>query len=220
MRLRKLQFADESEYNSSKVCLDGTQKELIGEIMDWCGNMDHAQMALPTAVTGAGKSTIAHTITHSCPVPNSMSFSWAFSSGPWVLSIYGAVWWGLWLSGASPIIRHSHLFWRTGWAWQPLCLTSSSGSLYLKEASWTLSELLRDSVPKFPCCIKSFVTLWPVGAVDNYFPSSSSIHCMRIELPDLSTSQCATTACHSCCHQDLCCTPYWLVMINCMYKHS
>src|SRR5258707_7618322 len=66
MQLRKLQFADESEYNSSKVCLDGTRKELIGKIMDWCGNMDHAQMVLLTAVAGAGKSTVAHTIAHSC----------------------------------------------------------------------------------------------------------------------------------------------------------
>ncbi len=64
--LRELKFADEFEYNSSKVCLDGTQKELIGEIMDWCGNVDLAQMALLTAVAGAGKSTIAHTIAHSC----------------------------------------------------------------------------------------------------------------------------------------------------------
>src|SRR5260221_8124019 len=67
------------------------------------------------------------------PVPSSISFSRAFSSRkgrPRALSIYGAAWRGLSPSGASPIVRRSHLFWRAGQAWQPLRLTSSSGSLY------------------------------------------------------------------------------------------
>ena len=40
--LRELKFTDESGYNSSKVCLSGTWKELIGEIMDWYGDVDGA----------------------------------------------------------------------------------------------------------------------------------------------------------------------------------
>src|SRR5258708_35792066 len=66
-------------------------------------------------------------------VPSAMSFSRAFSSGKGrlrPLSIYGVAWRDHWLSGASPIIRHSHLFLRTGRAWQPLRSISSSGGLY------------------------------------------------------------------------------------------
>src|SRR5258708_40277542 len=57
------------------------RKGLIGEVMDWCGNVDHAQMALPTAVAGAGKSTIAHMITHSCAERNVLLSSFFFKEG-------------------------------------------------------------------------------------------------------------------------------------------
>ncbi len=53
-----------------------------------------------------------------------------------------------------------------------------------EDASQTLSELLRDSVPGLPRCIKFFVTSWPIRVVDDYFHSSSSIHHMRIKLSD------------------------------------
>src|SRR5260370_1064227 len=53
-----------------------------------------------------------------------------------------------------------------------------------KDASQTLSKLLRDSVPKLPRCFKFFVTSRPVRVVDNYFRSPSPIHRMTIELSD------------------------------------
>src|SRR5260221_1028759 len=88
------------------------------------------------------------------PVPSSMSFSRAFSSGKGrlrPLSIYGVAWRGLWLSGASPIVRRSHLFWRVGRAWQPLRLTSSSGSLYsnlfVTDHPWLTALSLLSSMP-------------------------------------------------------------------------
>ena len=56
-------------------------KELIGEIMDWCGNVDHVQMALLTAVAGAGKSTVAHTIAHSCAEHGVLLSSFFFKEG-------------------------------------------------------------------------------------------------------------------------------------------
>ncbi len=57
------------------------QKGLIGEIMDWCGNVDHVQMALLTVAAGAGKSTVAHTIAHSCAKQNVLLSSFFFREG-------------------------------------------------------------------------------------------------------------------------------------------
>src|SRR5258707_15704115 len=49
--------------------------------MDWCGNVDHAQMALLTAVAGAGKSTVAHTIAHFCAKRDVLLSSFFFRKG-------------------------------------------------------------------------------------------------------------------------------------------
>ncbi len=49
--------------------------------MDWCGNVDDAQMALLTAVAGAGKSTVAHTIAHSCAKRDILLSSFFFREG-------------------------------------------------------------------------------------------------------------------------------------------
>jgi len=60
--LAKLNFADGAVFNSSEICLPGTRKKMIGEIMDWCSNVEHdwkSQIVLLTAVAGAGKTTVA-----------------------------------------------------------------------------------------------------------------------------------------------------------------
>src|SRR5258708_36716158 len=49
--------------------------------MDWCGNVDHGQMALLTAVAGAGKSTVAHMIAHSCAKRDILLSSFFFREG-------------------------------------------------------------------------------------------------------------------------------------------
>ena len=66
---RAMQFADDSGYKSSKMCLSGTRKELIDGIMGWCENVDHdwqTQIILLIAIAGAGKSAMAHTMAHLC----------------------------------------------------------------------------------------------------------------------------------------------------------
>src|SRR5258708_4711996 len=208
--LRELKFADKSEYNSSKVCLDGMQKELIGEIMDWCGSVDNVQMALLTAVTGAGKSTVAHMIAHSCAKWDILLSSFFFREGKTLTPKY------LWSSMVRSLAIRSKsyhqpltsvlenqpsitttafdeqfrelilepLHHRSPMADSPLIIIIDALDECDKDASQTLSKLLRDSVPKLPCCFKFFVTLWPVRVVDNYFHSPSPIHCMSIKLSD------------------------------------
>src|SRR5258708_3588629 len=52
-----------------------------------------------------------------------------------------------------------------------------------KDASQTLSKLLRASVPELPHCIKFFLTFWHVRLVEYYF-QGPSIHHMSIKLSD------------------------------------
>src|SRR5258708_36661958 len=52
--------------------------------MNWCDNMDHGwqkQIVLFTAVAGAGKSALAHTIAHLCDQHGSLLSSFFFSEG-------------------------------------------------------------------------------------------------------------------------------------------
>ncbi len=178
--------------------------------MDWCGNVDDAQMALLTAVAGAGKSTVAHMITHSCAKQDILLSSLFFREGKTTTPKY------LWSGMARSLAIRSKSYHQmltsvlenqlslTTAAFdeqfrelilEPLChgppLADSPLIIIIdaldecdKDASQTLSELLRDSVPGLPCCIKFFVTLRPTRVVDNYFHSPSSIHHMKIELSD------------------------------------
>ncbi len=211
--LEKLQFADESGYNSSKGCLYGTRKELIGEIMDWCGNVDHAwqaQMVLLTAVAGTGKSTVAHTIAHSCAEHGILLSSFFFKEGKTTSPKY------LWSGVARSLAIRSKSYCQMltsalendpGMATaafdeqfrrlileplrhgsppadSPLVIVIDALDECDEDASQALSELLRDSVAEFPRCVKFLLTSRPVRVVDDYFHSSSSIHRMRIELSD------------------------------------
>src|SRR5260221_9377911 len=178
--------------------------------MDWCGNVDLAQMALLTAVAGAGKSTIAHMITHSCAKHNILLSSLFFREGKMTTPKY------LWSGMARSLAIRSKSYHQmltsvlenrlsiTTAAFdkqfrelilKPLChgppLANSPLIIIIdaldecdEDASQTLLELLRDSVLELPCCVKFFVTSWPIRVVDDYFQSSSSIHHMRIELSD------------------------------------
>src|SRR5258708_26046226 len=81
--LKQLRIAPRSHYNSSKTCLSGTRTQLIEDIMGWCRNVEHhweKQVVLLTAVAGAGKSTVAHTVALIDALRRT-SYSRAFSSG-------------------------------------------------------------------------------------------------------------------------------------------
>src|SRR5258706_13712637 len=178
--------------------------------MDWCGNVDHAQMALLTAVAGAGKSTVAHTIAHSCAERDVLLSSFFFKEGRITSLKY------LWSGVARSLAIRSKSYRETltsvlqkdpsiaaaafdqqfrklileplrhgaPTADSPLIIVIDALDECDQDASQTLSKLLRDSVPKLPRCFKFFVTSQPVRVVDNYFRSPSPIHCMSIELSD------------------------------------
>src|SRR5260221_12377899 len=177
--------------------------------MDWCGNVDHAQMALLTAVAGAGKSTVAHTTAHSCAERGILLSSFFFREGKTTSPKY------LWSGVARSLAIRSKSYRQTltsvlenNPSMATAAFDQQFGKLILEPlrhgpppadspliividaldqcdegASQTLSKPLRDSVPKLPRCIKFFVTSRPVRVVENYF-QGPSIHHMSIELSD------------------------------------
>ncbi len=181
--------------------------------MDWCDNVDHGwqtQIVLLTAVAGAGKSTVAHMIAHLCHQHQLPLSSFFFSKGN-VMSPK-CLWSGVarYLATKNKSYRQSltsilksdpsmataafdeqfrelilePLHHRPPLADNPLIIVIDALDECDEDSFQTLSELLRDSIPELPHCIKVFVTLRSVKVVDNYFHSSSSIHCMRIDLSD------------------------------------
>src|SRR5258707_15338402 len=82
--LKQLRIASGSDYNSSKTCLSGTRTQLIEDIMGWCRSVKHhweKQVVLLTAVAGAGKSAVAHTIAHRCAKEEILLSSFFFRTG-------------------------------------------------------------------------------------------------------------------------------------------
>ncbi len=157
--------------------------------MDWCGNVDHAQIALLTAVTGVGRSTIAHTIAHSCAECNVLLLSLFFKEGKIMSPKY------LWSGMARSLAIRSKSYHQTLTsvlekdpsmaaavfdqqfrklileplhhipppADSPLVIVINALDECDKATSLTLSKLLRDVVPELPHCLKFFVTLQPIG---------------------------------------------------------
>ncbi len=181
--------------------------------MDWCDNVDHhwkTQLVLLTAVAGAGKSAVAHTIAHLCDQRGILLSSFFFSEGNTTSPEF------LWSGVARSLAIKSKSYRQTltsilendptiataafdaqfrklileplrhgsPLANSPLIIVIDALDECDEDTSPTLSKLLRDNVPELPRCIKFFVTSRPVRLVDNYFHSSSSIHRMRIELSD------------------------------------
>ena len=80
--LGQLRVVPNARHNSSKVCLEGTRTGIIEEIMARCCNVEHpTQVTLLTAVAGAGKSTVAHTIAKRCDECDILLASFFFRAG-------------------------------------------------------------------------------------------------------------------------------------------
>ncbi|PPR04541.1 hypothetical protein CVT26_002508 [Gymnopilus dilepis] len=64
--LNSMPYAGGAGLNLDKVCLQGTRKEILNEIMDWASNTDSSTPRLfwLHGNAGKGKSAIAHTIAH------------------------------------------------------------------------------------------------------------------------------------------------------------
>src|SRR5258708_26145723 len=166
--------------------------------MNWCDNVDHGwqkQIVLFTAVAGAGKSALAHTIAHLCNQRCSLLSSFFFREGNTTSPEY------LWSGVARSLAIKSKSYCQMlisilendlrittaafnkqfrklilkpilhgpPLADSPLIIVINALDKCEEGASQTLSKLLRDSVPNLPHCIRFFVTLQTVRVVKNYF---------------------------------------------------
>ncbi len=179
--------------------------------MDWCDNIDHGwqtQIMLLTAVAGAGKSAIVHTIAHLCDQRGILLSSFFFREGN--VTSPECLWSGVARSLAIKSKSYRQTLTSTlendpsiataafdeqfkklileplhhgpPPADSPLIIVIDALDECDEYASQTLSKLLRDSVLGLPRCLKFFVTSRPVRVIDDYFHTSSSIHRMKIEL--------------------------------------
>ncbi|KAG8793494.1 POC1 centriolar protein A [Ceratobasidium sp. 428] len=79
--LEKLSRAQGASWDRSRGCMEDTRVELVEEIMAWVnGRGPHgvARILFLTAVAGAGKTTLAHTIAHKCHENRQLGSSFFF----------------------------------------------------------------------------------------------------------------------------------------------
>ncbi|PPQ74828.1 hypothetical protein CVT26_005429 [Gymnopilus dilepis] len=62
--LNSMPYAGGAGLNLEKVCLEGTRKEILNEIMEWASSTDESRVFWLHGNAGKGKSAIAHTIAH------------------------------------------------------------------------------------------------------------------------------------------------------------
>jgi hypothetical protein len=169
--------------------------------MEWCGNVDHVQVALLTAVAGAGKSTVAHTIAHSCAKRDVLLSSFFFREGKTTTPKY------LWSGVARSLAIRSKSYRQTLTSVlesRPSIATAAfdSGSLYsnlfvtdhprptafslLSSMPWTsVTRMQSQSCPNFLGTVflsslaASNSSSPHVRVVNSYFRSLSSIHRCR-----------------------------------------
>ena|SRR5258708_7482243 len=158
------------------------REELIRSVMDWCDNVDHGwqtQIVLLTAVAGAGKSAVAHTIAHL------LLSSFFFSKGNVMSPEY------LWSGVARSLVTKNKSYHQSltsilksdlsmataafdnqfrEFILEPLChrppLANSPLIIVIdaldecdEDSFQTLSELLRDSIPELPLLHQSLCHL-------------------------------------------------------------
>ncbi|KAF8318350.1 uncharacterized protein EI90DRAFT_2712198 [Cantharellus anzutake] len=81
--LSELQYPVIAHHDSTKACLDGTRINLIEYIMAWCYNVRESEKRgmLLTAVAGAGKTSLVHSVAEKCANGGALLLSFFFKVG-------------------------------------------------------------------------------------------------------------------------------------------
>ncbi|KAF8315773.1 uncharacterized protein EI90DRAFT_2945876, partial [Cantharellus anzutake] len=81
--LDELKYPIVAHHDSTEACLEGTRTGLIERIMAWCRNAEDSEkrMLLLTAVAGAGKTSVAHSIVEECAREGILLLSFFFKVG-------------------------------------------------------------------------------------------------------------------------------------------
>ncbi|KAF8324776.1 uncharacterized protein EI90DRAFT_3129523 [Cantharellus anzutake] len=207
-----LRLPSVAHHDSSQTCLEGTRIDLMERIMAWCHNTKDSErrVMLLTAVAGAGKTSVAHSISEKCMGEGILVFSFFFRAGE--QSQPDCLFSGV----ARSLARHD-----------PVCRTSIVSTLQNNPALTTapftmqfeklvaeplrlkvlpsdrpmvividaldecepqsfelLANILRERVPKLPSNIKFFVTSRQFDPVERFLPLQSPIDRVSIDLLD------------------------------------
>ncbi|KAF8316249.1 uncharacterized protein EI90DRAFT_3134535 [Cantharellus anzutake] len=81
--LDKLRYPAVAHHDLTQACLEGTRTGLIEDIMTWCRNEGNSEnrVLLVTAVAGAGKTSLAHSIAEECSKGGMLLLSFFFKAG-------------------------------------------------------------------------------------------------------------------------------------------
>ncbi|KAF8326363.1 uncharacterized protein EI90DRAFT_3070646 [Cantharellus anzutake] len=219
--LGRLQYPDVAHHDSTQACLEGTRVGLTERIMDWCHNTGDSEnrVMLLTAVAGAGKTSIAHTIAERCERECTLLMSFHFKAGEqsrpdrlfsgmaralanhdqgYRSSITSALQRDPTLSTASFTMQFKKLVapflsHRPPLSDRPFVVIIDALDECDKEAFEPLANILRKEVPKLPSSIKFFITSRQFDLVNRFLSPDFPIDRLTIDLSDdMNVRDCAT----------------------------
>ncbi|KAF8316498.1 uncharacterized protein EI90DRAFT_3134318 [Cantharellus anzutake] len=219
--LGRLRYPDVAHYDSTQACLKGTRVDLTEHIMAWCCSTGDSQnrLMLMTAVAGAGKTSIAHTIAENCKREATLLLAFFFKAGE--QSRPDCLFSGIAqaLANRDPDHRNfivsalrkdptlstapftmqfkelvaSPLLHKPPPSYPPMVVIIDALDECDKEAFEPLANILREEVPRLPSSIKFFVTSRQFDLVNRFLSAHCPIDRLTINLSDETNVQdCAT----------------------------
>ncbi|KAF8341378.1 uncharacterized protein EI90DRAFT_3116526 [Cantharellus anzutake] len=201
-------------YHSTGPCLNGTRVDLIERIMTWCRNTrdNDNRLMLLTAVAGAGKTSIAHTVAERCAKDDGatllLSFSFKAGERSWPEHLLRATTQAL--ENCDPVyctfiasarqkdpalsmaplpvqfkkLVASPLLHKPPLSNRPMVVIIDALDECNKKAFEPLAHILREEIPKLPSSIKFFITSRQSDIVNHFLSSHLPIDRLTINLSD------------------------------------
>ncbi|KAF8334724.1 uncharacterized protein EI90DRAFT_3049978 [Cantharellus anzutake] len=210
--LSQLRYPIVAHHDSTEVCLPGTRTDLLNCIMGWCRNTEASEkrVMLLTAVAGAGKTSISHSIAEECAGEGILLSTFFFKAGEQSrpdnmfsgMARSLAAHYPAYRSLITSILQKDPTLTTAPFTMQfkkliaqPLHLRPLSSNRPLvvvidaldecdKEAFPRLADILRKEVPKLPSNIKFFVTSRQFDLVDRFLSLEFPIDRLGISLSD------------------------------------
>ncbi|KAF8334725.1 uncharacterized protein EI90DRAFT_458255 [Cantharellus anzutake] len=210
--LSQLRYPIVAHHDSTEVCLPGTRTDLLNCIMGWCRNTEDSEkrVVLLTAVAGAGKTSISHSIAEECAGEGILLSTFFFKAGEQSrpdnmfsgmarsLAAHDPAYRSLITSilqkdptlTTAPFTMQfkklvaEPLYLRPLSSDRPMVVVIDALDECDKEAFPRLANILRKDVPRLPSNIKFFVTSRQFDLVDRFLSLEFPIDRLGINLSD------------------------------------
>ncbi|KAF8320175.1 uncharacterized protein EI90DRAFT_3132116 [Cantharellus anzutake] len=230
--LSELRYPVIAHHDSTKACLGGTRIDLIKHIMAWCYNVRESEkrVMLLTAVAGAGKTSLTHSVAEKCANGGMLLLSFFFKAGEQSRPDHLFSGMARSLAAHDPTYRTSVI---SALKKDPTLATAPFTMQFIKlvaeplrrkalpsdrpmviiidaldeceqQAFEDLADILRDGIPKLPSDIKVFLTSRQFDLTNRFLPPYSPIDRISIDLSDgVNVEDCATYIQSSALHRYL-----------------